>query len=358
MSVIQQKNNSPKQGLKGYQRVRQAVEEYIRTHNLQSGDRIPTEAELCRKLGWSRPTITRALNEMAEEGVLERIQGSGTFLTQPASTSGYCIIISTPWTEEPGGYTGSLFAGIRQEAAKQALNIKYHLSPTVVSPDEARQQGADGVLVASPWLGAIDSIMKLMDAGIPVVGMPLYTNAEHLPMVCTYNYGGIYSAVDYLYGMGHKRIAYVLDYMATSDVCERILGFQNAMSANGLQVDRSHLLAGETTISQEYFEYWFENLAVLPTAILSSIRLVVPLLRLMSKRNLRMPEDISLIVTDDPKLDDGLGSSFTCVHQPVFALGQRGMEKLIDIICGRDSGKQEVITARLIKRDSVVPPSA
>jgi len=34
------------------------------------------------------------------------------------------------------------------------------------------------------------------------------------------------------------------------------------------------------------------------------------------------------------------------------------MEKLIDIICGRDSGKQEVITARLIKRDSVVPPSA
>jgi len=47
------------------------------------GGRIPTENELARQLGVSRPTVRQALDLLTREGRLVRIKGSGTFVAQP-----------------------------------------------------------------------------------------------------------------------------------------------------------------------------------------------------------------------------------------------------------------------------------
>ncbi|NEW06597.1 GntR family transcriptional regulator [Paenibacillus sp. SYP-B3998] len=44
------------------------------------GDRIPTESELCEQFQVSRTTVRFALQELESEGILERIQGKGTFI--------------------------------------------------------------------------------------------------------------------------------------------------------------------------------------------------------------------------------------------------------------------------------------
>jgi GntR family transcriptional regulator len=49
------------------------------------GDRIPTEAELIELSGFSLGTVQRALRSLTEEGVLERKQGSGTFVSKHSS---------------------------------------------------------------------------------------------------------------------------------------------------------------------------------------------------------------------------------------------------------------------------------
>ncbi len=46
------------------------------------GQRIPSENELVADLGLSRMTINRALRELANEGVLHRVQGLGTFVAE------------------------------------------------------------------------------------------------------------------------------------------------------------------------------------------------------------------------------------------------------------------------------------
>lgn len=52
----------------------------IKTKKLNAGDKILSEAKLCKKYEVSRITVTRAINELVAEGYLYRIQGKGTFV--------------------------------------------------------------------------------------------------------------------------------------------------------------------------------------------------------------------------------------------------------------------------------------
>lgn len=44
------------------------------------GHRLPTESEMCEQYHVSRTTVRMALQELEQEGILERIQGRGTFI--------------------------------------------------------------------------------------------------------------------------------------------------------------------------------------------------------------------------------------------------------------------------------------
>jgi GntR family transcriptional regulator len=46
---------------------------------LGPGGKLPSERELAERLGVSRPTVRRALDQLAVEGRIQRVQGSGTF---------------------------------------------------------------------------------------------------------------------------------------------------------------------------------------------------------------------------------------------------------------------------------------
>lgn len=49
---------------------------------LAAGDALPTEQSLCDQFGVSRITVRRALADLAEEGLIERRHGIGSFVTE------------------------------------------------------------------------------------------------------------------------------------------------------------------------------------------------------------------------------------------------------------------------------------
>lgn len=59
------------------------MEDLLLRGRYKAGDRIPPEAELVDSLGVSRVTVRAGLARLVERGVLERRQGSGTFLMRP-----------------------------------------------------------------------------------------------------------------------------------------------------------------------------------------------------------------------------------------------------------------------------------
>lgn len=65
-----------------YLRVKEFVVARIADGALKVGARVPSENELARKFGLARMTVNRAIRELAAEGVLDRVAGSGTFVAE------------------------------------------------------------------------------------------------------------------------------------------------------------------------------------------------------------------------------------------------------------------------------------
>jgi GntR family histidine utilization transcriptional repressor len=71
-----------------YEQVKSHIRHTIDSGARQPGDRIPSELDLVAALGVSRMTVNRALRELAEEGLVTRVSGVGTFVAvaKPQST--------------------------------------------------------------------------------------------------------------------------------------------------------------------------------------------------------------------------------------------------------------------------------
>ena len=65
-----------------YQQVKDHVLAQIHAGVWKEGDAIPGEEALARSFGVSRMTVNRALRELSDEQIVERRQGSGTYVAQ------------------------------------------------------------------------------------------------------------------------------------------------------------------------------------------------------------------------------------------------------------------------------------
>jgi len=65
-----------------YQRIKDHIVHHIDAGDWGPGDRVPPESALVREMGASRMTVNRAIRELVHEGLLTRVQGSGTFVIE------------------------------------------------------------------------------------------------------------------------------------------------------------------------------------------------------------------------------------------------------------------------------------
>ncbi len=71
---------SPVKKLPKYLEIEQYFSKKIESGELEYGDRIPTEQELCDAFGVSRMTINKALTQLADKGYIKRGRGLGSFV--------------------------------------------------------------------------------------------------------------------------------------------------------------------------------------------------------------------------------------------------------------------------------------
>jgi GntR family histidine utilization transcriptional repressor len=75
-----------KQKLPQFALIKQFLEQQIASGELSSGAKIPTEQSLADSFAVSRMTARRAVQELADTGMLTRTPGSGTFVAEPTKS--------------------------------------------------------------------------------------------------------------------------------------------------------------------------------------------------------------------------------------------------------------------------------
>jgi len=90
-----------------YCQIRDDLMTAIREQRLRPNEQIPTEVEIMRQYGVSRTTVRRAIQDLVDNGILVKRQGTGTFVNAPRYTRNLLRFISFTSDCLDHGYTPS-----------------------------------------------------------------------------------------------------------------------------------------------------------------------------------------------------------------------------------------------------------
>ena len=96
------KPSTPAKPLPVYLQIAELLARQIKAGYWRQGERLPTEAELAQGLSVAVGTLRKSLALLEEQGVLERIQGSGTYVKKVAGTKQIYELFRLELTTGPG----------------------------------------------------------------------------------------------------------------------------------------------------------------------------------------------------------------------------------------------------------------
>jgi GntR family histidine utilization transcriptional repressor len=117
-----------------YRRVKEHLAQRIGNGEYRPGERVPSEHELVDRLGVSRMTVNRAIRELAAEGWLTRVQGVGTFVSEPKPQSALLEIrsIADEIAERGGTHGAKLVKALVEKAdADSAFDMGLRLGAQI-----------------------------------------------------------------------------------------------------------------------------------------------------------------------------------------------------------------------------------
>lgn len=184
---------------------------------------------------------------------------------------------------------------------------------------------SDGVVLVAPVAGEfnVDAPIVSID---PVVSNPNY------PAVHATNYQGALEAMNYLLGLGHKRIGFISGRAELESSTRRLKGYREALERAGLPLDEALIASGdyttETGISGARQLLALENP---PTAIFASNdQMAMGVFQVAQELGMRIPDDLSVVGFDNITESKYMG--LTTVDQFISEMGYVATQMLIKLI--------------------------
>ena len=198
-------------------------------------------------------------------------------------------------------------------------------------------------------------VQELVYSDIPVITLDhAYDNRM---AVLSDNMNGVESLVRYVYGKGHRRIAYIHGN-PTSVTDRRLTGFYRACEALGLEVPEEYVLSCEYHEPVGCCEATRKLLALpqRPSCILfPDDYAYIGGINAIAEAGLRIPEDVSAVGYDGLHLARVISPRLTTWQQNTEELGREAASKLIECIEHPRTTAQEhlVIRGSLFEGESV-----
>ncbi|MDR7334005.1 GntR family transcriptional regulator [Roseateles asaccharophilus] len=136
-----------------YEQIRQLIVAALAAGEWRPGDALPSEAALAQRFGASPGTVRRAMDELAAEHIVERRQGSGTFVPTHAAPRQQFRFLRLVADDEAEGFTRELLGCRRLRAsAEVARALGLRTSEPVIEVRRLLHRRGRPVVLDELWL--------------------------------------------------------------------------------------------------------------------------------------------------------------------------------------------------------------
>jgi len=173
------------------------------------------------------------------------------------------------------------------------------------------------------------------------------------------NLKGAVMAMDYLIGLGHKKIATVTGAIKTQSGAHRFEGFKMALKKKNLNVPDSYVYMGDYSrrcarLAAEQFLELKER----PTAVFAaSDDMALEVIAVALEKGLKIPQDLSVIGFDDNPQSIYGPVALTTIRQPLFKMAEDSVRYLNALVSGKKTAPAKILLPpELVTRDSCASP--
>ncbi|MGI6570226.1 MAG: LacI family DNA-binding transcriptional regulator [Caldicoprobacterales bacterium] len=309
----------------------------------------------------NKPGVSETLRKQVMETARQMNYGRFSALEENGSS---CIAVLVPeYIRNDNYFYSDIFWTIEHEVRKSGntvlmLGLSAKEEQDGIIPEVSNQLNVIGYIT----IGIIGSefLTALCELGKPVISVDIRHNNIAIPTVGSDNFGGAYTATDYLIRSGHTRIGFIGPIHVAQSVYERLCGFRQAIMDARLPYNEEYCIFG----SQDHFELldssqilnnYLSELTEYPTAWLCSGDLIaISLIGLLSEKNIRVPEDISVMGFDNLKVAEMVTPTLTTMHIDRNLMGKLAVTQLLEHIeKGCSHNYNLSLSCKLVVRDSV-----
>lgn len=249
----------------------------------------------------------------------------------------------------------SFYARIARRIEKKAEEYGYNVVFCSTGESKEREKEliqsmlnrkVDGLIVATSQKNE-ESIKGLKKSGVPFVLIDRYYPGIETDFVICDNKSGTKHAVEYLIGLGVKRIGYVSIKTELEVMNDRFMGYKETLENNGLYFDPAlvHELDHENYMHQmgEVFDSYQNMINPVEAILFSTHYLTTSGLREIQKRNLNIPNDYKIISYDEHVTFDVITPAITVITQPVTEMGDQSVKILLDKLRSKGKSIKKVV---------------
>lgn len=330
--------------------------------------RRPTITDVAEAAGASRSTTSRALTGTGyvSPAVRERVRKAAKRLgyvpdalarglkQRSANTIGLLV------SDLRNFFYAQMSSGASQAAKELGYAIMLidtggHGTDELTAAEHFVAQRVAGVIV-TPISAKITEYLARRD--IPTVEVDRTFGARRTDSVTVGNTEGATEATEHLIGLGHRRIALIIDETDWTTGQQRQTGYRAAMDAAGLETP-ADLMVSSGWDAEDARQATVRLLQRddRPTALFAANNVIAEgAWRAAHELGLAIPGDLSLVAFDDAPWMSLVSPHVTTVAQNPFALGGAAVRQLVERVAAPDAPRRRIVLGTdLVVRGSTGP---
>ncbi|MEX2462324.1 MAG: GntR family transcriptional regulator [Paenibacillaceae bacterium] len=352
-----------------YLQLKREILSWLHLGRLKPEEQMPSENEIAEQFQMSRQTVRQTFGELEQEGWLFRVQGKGTFVSNPQAQKAQAVQTIGVLTTYISDY---IFPHIVRGAEGALRDKGYRLVLSSTDNDKEKEKENLTMMMSQPLSGLIIEPTKSAE-GNPNLSYYLSLDYQKIPYIminecypemdCPYvkidDESGGFLATEHLIQLGHRRIS---GFFKTDDLqgVNRLKGFMRAHHQYEIPLLPEMVINYSSeeryTKPNEMAMYVLGLAENRPTAFVCyNDGLAVNLLEVIRKLGLSVPEDLSMVGFDDSNLATATEVKLTTLTHPKTEMGVAAAEILIAMIEGKtkeQASRQRIFTPELIIRTS------